>query len=108
MFVDVGQTLRQSRLRSGLTLRQLAERAGTSHSTLAAYESNAKVPRADTMYRILEAAGWNVVVTSMGELSWQDRADRGEILEALLRLTDHFPTRRGEPLGPARFGAAES
>lgn len=99
--------LRRARLRSGSTLRGLAERAGTSHSALAAYEANAKVPRTDTFLRVLEAAGWNVVVTSIGDLPWRERVERGEDLEALLRLTAHFPTRRPEPLGPARFKAAD-
>ena len=75
--MDVGKTLRASRLRSGLTLRELAERAGTSHSTLVAYESNAKVLRVDTMLRVLDAAGWSVVVTSADAPRWQDRVEPG-------------------------------
>ena len=41
-------TVRQARQRAGMSLRQLAARAGTSHATLSAYENGAK-PAARTM-----------------------------------------------------------
>lgn len=103
-IVDVGEAMRTARLASGSTLRALAKRAGTSHSALAAYESNAKVPRADTMYRVLEAAGSRVVVTRADELDWDDRVAKGRELEELLRFTAHFPTSRPGPLRDVRFG----
>jgi len=102
--MDIGHVIRTARLASGSTLRALAERAGTSHSALAAYESNAKVPRADTMYRVLEAAGWQVVVVRADELDWDERVERGEVLEELLRFTAYFPTSRPGPLRDVRFG----
>jgi len=85
-------------------LRALAERAGTSHSALAAYESNAKVPRADTMYRVLEAAGWRLVVMRADDLDWDERVAKGRELEELLRFTAHFLTSRPGPLRDVRFG----
>lgn len=104
--MDIGRTIRTARQTSGSTLRALAERAGTSHSALAAYESNAKVPRADTMFRVLEAAGWRVVVKRADELDWDDRVRRGHELEELLRFTAHFATSRLGPLRDVRFGKA--
>jgi transcriptional regulator with XRE-family HTH domain len=95
--------MRRARQQRGLTLRQLAARAGTSHSTLAAYESNAKVPRADTMLRVLEAAGWNVEVTSVDDLGWTERVERGEELAAVLELAAQFPTRHDPDLRAPRF-----
>ena len=102
--MDVGATLREARCRSGTTLRALAALAGTSHSTLAAYESSAKVPRADTMLRVLEAAGCKVVVVPDGETRLDARRERGRELEELLRFTAHFPTARRGPLPARRFG----
>lgn len=102
--MDVGKALRESRRRAGMTLRELAERARTSHSTLAAYESNAKVPRADTMLRVLEAAGWDVVVTPRRGRDWDERVARGDELQAVLDLAAHFPVRYDPALGAPRFG----
>lgn len=48
---------RRAREDAGLTLRELATRAHTSDSTLSAYETGSKDPRAATLLRILEAAG---------------------------------------------------
>ena len=56
------------------------------------------------MYRVLEAAGWRVVVTRADELDWNDRVAKGRELEELLRFTAHFPTSRPGPLRDVRFG----
>ena len=57
--------VRQARATAGLTQRALAERAGTTQSTIAAYEAGRKEPSAETMTRIALAAGlavsWNLV-----------------------------------------------
>jgi transcriptional regulator with XRE-family HTH domain len=102
--VDTGRLIRTARREAGCSLRALAERAGTSHSTLAAYESNMKVPRADTMFRVLQAAGRRVVVVSSTELDWDDRVARGAELQAVLDLAAHFPVRHDPTLGAPRFG----
>lgn len=49
--------IRRARLAAGLTQAQLARRAGTSQSAVAAYESGAKTPTVDTLERLLRAAG---------------------------------------------------
>jgi transcriptional regulator with XRE-family HTH domain len=59
--MDPAHLIRSARRRAGLSLRELAARSATSHATLAAYEQGRKVPRADTMLRILEAAGTELV-----------------------------------------------
>jgi transcriptional regulator with XRE-family HTH domain len=46
-----------ARLEAGLSQRALAELAGTSGATIAAYELGTKEPRLSTLRRILEAAG---------------------------------------------------
>ena len=55
--MSVATTLRQSRLRAGLTQAELAERSATSQATLCAYERGHKSPTADTLERVLAATG---------------------------------------------------
>lgn len=52
-----GGLLCDARCRAGLTQTQLAERSGTSQATLSAYERGGKTPSADTLARVLAAAG---------------------------------------------------
>lgn len=105
----VDSILRRARLGAGLSLRELATRAGTSHTTLLAYEQGTKVPRVDTRDRIIRAAGWvpaplvaRMTTTVHGECS-------GEELLQVLRLADAFPSRHdpqlAAPVFPARRGA---
>jgi len=54
--VDASALIRQDRSRAGLTQAQLARAAGTSQSTIAAYESGAKSPSVRTLDRIVRAA----------------------------------------------------
>lgn len=55
-----GTLVRLARLRSGLSQRELATRAGTSQPTLAAYETGRKAPSLKTLMRILKAAGFEL------------------------------------------------
>lgn len=107
--------LRTLRLAAGLTVRELAERAGTSHSTLVAYEQGRKVPRSDTRDRIIRAAGYvvpppgprRVVVNERGTARGVELADVLALADALLESPDRrqrepspwhvpaFPERRG-------------
>ncbi len=91
MGVDDGEVIRQARERSGLSLRELAVRAGTSHSALSAYERGHKIPTTATVERICHAAGFAVEVT-LRRLSPQ-HIDPGVALEAVLDLAEEFPTR---------------
>ena len=49
--------IKEARSRAGLTQAELAALAGTSQPTVAAYESGTKVPGAQTLERLLGAAG---------------------------------------------------
>lgn len=84
----------------GLSLRELAKRAGTSHSTLAAYEAGKKAPSLATLERILNAAGYDLAVGVRPIRGpGQSRPDdRGLILKDLLRAAEHFPTDHAEML----------
>jgi len=88
--------IRRARRRAGLSQRALAARAETSHATLAAYETGAKVPRVDTLDRILQAAGYvpDVELRARADASPADREAKGRELLAVLELAAGFPIRR--------------
>ena len=89
--MDAASLITSARSEAGLSLRELAAVAGTSHSTLSAYEHGTKVPTVDTLDRIVSAAGFAVDV----DLHRRHRGDatlsRGDELAAVLRLADAFP-----------------
>lgn len=61
--MNVPELLRVARLRGGLTQAALAERAGTSQPTLAAYEAGRAEPRLETLERLARACDFELVVT---------------------------------------------
>ena len=79
----------RARQLAGLTARELATLAGTSHSTLIAYEQGHKVPRSDTRDRILRAAGWVVDAPAVRRIRHDARGTpRGVELVDVLDLAD--------------------
>jgi transcriptional regulator with XRE-family HTH domain len=105
--VDAARLIRTARRRAGLTLRELAERACTSHSTLAAYEQGRKTPNVDTLDRILTACGFRVDVTLTARPPdvAADPAARGRELVEVLELAEMFPARHARTLRFPKFGA---
>ena len=87
--------LRHARQTAGLSLRVLAERADTSHSTLVAYESGRVVPRVDTLDRILRAAGFSASISldQRADSTIEEREAKGRELVAVLDLAAQFPAR---------------
>lgn len=85
------QLLREARCRSGLTLRQLARRAHTSHSAIAAYESGAKSPNSATLTRLVQACGFAIEPTLRPLSTFEDRPRRGRELVEVLDLAGEFP-----------------
>ena len=86
--MDAARLLRSARLQAGLTLRQLAAAAHTSHSTLAAYETGAKCPTVETLNRIVEAAGFRVESTLALRAERFDHSARGRELADVLELAE--------------------
>ena len=62
--------LADARRQSGLTLVELADRAGTSHSTLSAYEHGRKQPQLSTLERVLEQTGFELNISPMPQYAW--------------------------------------
>ena len=90
---------------AGLSLRELANRAGTSHSTLAAYEAGRAVPRVDTLDRILRAAGYatDIDVAHRPDATDAERRAKGDELRKALDLAAMFPARHSPRLRFPRF-----
>jgi transcriptional regulator with XRE-family HTH domain len=100
----VASVLRRARDEAGLTLRALAARAGTSHSALAAYEAGRKVPNADTVDRVLTAAGFAVDRALSRRVRGTSSLPRGEELVQVLELAAQFPARHDAELRYPIFG----
>ena len=102
--MDAAVTIRQVRARAGLSLRTLAARADTSHSTVSAYEAHRKVPNVDTLDRIVRAAGYELAVDLVPTVGGRDREARGRELVEALELAAQFPARHSKDLKFPRFG----
>jgi transcriptional regulator with XRE-family HTH domain len=94
--------LRRARRRSGLTIRQLARRARTSHSAIAAYESGAKAPNSATLERLVRACGFEIEPRLKPLAPFEDRVQRGRELVEVLDLAGEFPS-SPRPLSARRF-----
>jgi transcriptional regulator with XRE-family HTH domain len=94
--------LRTARRRSGLTIRQLARRARTSHSAIAAYESGAKAPNSATLARLVRACGFEIEPQLRPIAPFENRAQRGRELVEVLDLAGEFPTEH-RPISRRRF-----
>lgn len=102
--MDAAATLRRARMASGLTLRALARRAETSHSTLAAYEARRKVPSVETLDRAVRAAGFRLDAVLTPAVGGPDRRARGRELADALELAAMFPADHEPRLAFPRFG----
>ena len=91
--MDAGELLERVRVSSGLTQEELARRAGTSRSTLSAYEHGRKSPTVATFARLLSRAGWDLAAEPHvsftqalppGKTTWiPDRLPRVDVGRAL-------------------------
>jgi transcriptional regulator with XRE-family HTH domain len=100
--MDAGLQLSDARTRAGLTTRQLAVRARTSHSTISAYEKGVKSPSVSTFLRLINACGFELEQTLRPVAPFDDRRLRGRELREVLDLADALP-QGGKPALRARF-----
>lgn len=101
----VAATLALARQRAGLSLRAAAERAGTSHATLVAYEKGRKTPAVTTFLRVLNAYGYAADIELAPRIRELDGHPRGDELRDALELAALFPARHTKTLRYPRFGA---
>lgn len=102
--MNAATTIRAARARSRLTLRALAQAAGTSHATLSAYEQGRTVPSVATLDRIVRAAGFALETTLARRVDPAEPMPRGEELAAVLDLAEAFPARHATALTYPPFG----
>lgn len=79
--MDASALIKSARTRAAMTQAQLAEAAGTSQPTLAAYETGAKSPSVRTLDRLVRAAGATLHVNIVDA-----PAARGDLLSELRSL----------------------
>lgn len=96
--MDVATFLRSCRTDAGLTQRQVAARAGTSAAAVCHYERGTRIPRADTLVRLVAATGatltWSAHRFPADPASIEAMEDNGEALAAVLDLAEHLPRRQ--------------
>ena len=100
----IAATLRRARRGADLSLRELAQRAATSHATILAYEKGTKTPGAATFLRLLDACGYAVDIRLTPRIRRRDGLDRGAELEQVLRVAEQFPVRAPRRMAYPRFG----
>ena len=91
--MDCATLIRIHRTRSGFSQRELANRAATSAAAICLYETGQRVPRVDTLARILRATGATLVVDAWTDAEL-DASVNGDILLQVLDLSEHLPSRR--------------
>ncbi len=103
--MDTAAILRRARSNSGLSLRALARRSGTSHSTIAAYEAGRVVPGVDTLDRILRSTGHSahIVLGGLPDATPSERLAKGRELVQVLDLAAEFPARHEPTITFPRF-----
>jgi transcriptional regulator with XRE-family HTH domain len=90
------------RRRAGVTQSRLAELAGTSQPTIAAYESGSKVPNLRTLRKLAQALGLEVRLQFMPAMTREDRrslALHEAIAQRLLNDPDAVIQRARDTLG---------
>ena len=86
-------TVKRLRQITGLTQAQLADLAGTSQPTIAAYETGSKVPSWRTLQRLARASGLNALVSFVPEMTLQRlaRASGRALVSFVPGPTQPFP-----------------
>ena len=99
--MDVAAELRFTRRAARLTQRELARSAGTSQSTLSAYEAGTKQPSAVVLARLLDVCGARLSVEPAG-----GRLERsGRHLAEAIALAEALPYRPRRELAFPRLPA---
>ena len=93
--MDVATLIRLARRRAGLTQRELAVKARTSAAAVCQYERGERVPRVDTLRRLIAATGTTLALDVPSAPPLDVRAI-GRDLVMVLGLADALP-KRTEP-----------
>lgn len=88
--MDAATLVKSARHEAGLSLRELALRAQTSAAALCLYENGDRIPRVDTLARILAATGTSLVLDTTDPPAL-DPVRNGVILQQVLELAEALP-----------------
>ena len=104
--MNIHNAIKNARQQSGLTVSELARLANTSDSALAAYESGSKVPKIETLERIVSAAGFAIDIHLEKRMRHHSSSTgtKGEELEQVLALAQQFTARPNNHLDGPIFG----
>lgn len=96
--MSAARVIAHVRQRADLSQAELARRAGTSQPAISAYEQGRRDPTVDSLRRLVEAAGWRLVlgVEPVGSdlPPPKDRDEHAARLLSVLSLADAIPLRR--------------
>jgi transcriptional regulator with XRE-family HTH domain len=90
--MDPATLIALCRRRAGLSQRELAARARTSAAAVCQYERGERVPRVDTLRRLVAATGTALTLEAPPVLP-MDLAAKGRDLAQVLDLADLLPKR---------------
>lgn len=88
--MDGATLIRHARRTAGMSQRELAERADTSAAAICLYESGRRIPRTDTLARVLAAAGATLALGAEQGAAI-DLELNGKILVEVLDLAEQLP-----------------
>jgi uncharacterized protein len=91
-----GRLIGQARRSAGLTQKALAERSGETQSVISAYERGRRQPSASAMNRLIEAAGFRLIVVPAPRPAPEPRHSADQLAQAL-DLTGALPTGKRSP-----------
>ena len=95
--MDVATLVVTARRRAGLSQRELAARARTSAAAVCQYERGERVPRVDTLQRLIAASGSSLTLDAPAPPPL-DVAANGRDLAQVLGLADVLPKRHDPEL----------
>ena len=90
---SAGTLIRKAWHSSGLSLREIARRAGTSHATLSAYIKGKKSPSVDTLEKVIAATDFALDFDLRPRIRKSHGLSRDEELQQVLRLAGEFPAK---------------
>ena len=88
-----GGLISRARARAGLTQTALARLSGEPQSVISAYERGRRQPSASALHRLIEAAGYRLILVPAPRPAPDPRRAADELAEAL-ELTGTLPTRK--------------
>ena len=105
--MDAATLISRCRRAAGLSQRQLAARSGTSPAAISLYEAGKRIPRLDTLTRVIAATGSNLTALT-NPASDIDIVAAGRDLLAVLELADDLPHESGPELTAPVFAELAS